>query len=113
MFNNKAPPLVGAKNCARTRIASFCRILNLNTALEPQKSILWHHKDNNDVWTSGTWSAHTRHTPKTLIFGFREISLQNSFCSTSAYNVPDVCIYFFDITILKYELKAFQRRATR
>ena len=56
---------------------------------------------------------HTRHTPKTLIFGFREISLKNSFYSTCAYNVPDVREYFLDITILKYELKAFQRRVAR
>ena len=27
-----------------------------------------------------------------------------------AYNVPDVCTYFFDIFILKYDIRAFQRR---
>ena len=110
LFNNKAPPLVGAKNCAITRIASFCRILDLSTPLEPQKSVLWHHKDQNDVRTSGTWFAHTRHTLKTKNFGFGEISLKNSFCSTCAYNVPDVRTYLDDITILKNNLKAFQRR---
>ena len=31
----------------------------------------------------------------------------------SLVHVPDVREYFFDITILKYELKAFQRRVAR
>ena len=105
-FNNKLP-LVGPKNCAITKIASFCRILDLSTPLEPQKSVLWHHKDQNDVRTSGTWFAHTRHTLKTKNFGFGEISLKNSFCSTCAYNVPDVRTYLDGIIILKNKLKVF------
>ena len=36
-----------------------------------------------------------------------------SFYSTCDYNVPDVREYFFDIIILKYKLKAFQRVAAR
>ena len=75
--------------------------VDLNTPLEPQKSVLYHHKDQIDVQTSGTWFAHTKHTLKTKNFGFSEISLKNSFRSTCAYNVTDVHTYLDDITIFK------------
>ena len=104
------PPLVGAKTLEIARKASFCRKNNRKPALEPPKCVFSSCKQYNDVRTSGTWSAHTRHTPKTKIFGFGEILLQNSFWSTCAYNVPGGCRYFYFITVLKYELKAFQRR---
>ena len=34
-------------------------------------------------------------------------------CLVCAYNVPVVCTYFFDKTILKYGIRAFQRRVAR
>ena len=59
------------------------------------------------VYTCGTQKAHQE---------ILENSYQNAVpgvCLMCAYNVPDVCTYFFDKFILKYGIRAFQRRVAR
>ena len=54
------------------------------------------------------------HTRGTSIFFSKLISKWCfSLCLVCAYNVPVVCTYFFDKTILKYGIRAFQRRVAR
>ena len=57
--------------------------------------------------TSGTQKAHPC---------FFQKSYQNAVsgvCLMCAYNVLDVCTYFFDKLILKYAIRVFQRRVAR
>ena len=65
----RPPPLVETQIFEIIRKASFCRRETCDTALEPPKCVLSSYKKHNDVRTSGTWSAHTRHTLKMEIFG--------------------------------------------
>jgi len=88
LFNKSTSPLVGAKTLKITREASFCQILDRNTALDPP-NVLSIYKHFNDVHTSGTLYAHTRYMLDSKIFGIFEILLKNLFCSVCAYNVPD------------------------
>ena len=58
-----------------------------------------------------THVAHKRH-----IDDFFQKAYQNAVtgvCLMCAYNVPDVYKYFFDKFILKYDIRAFQRRVAR
>ena len=80
LFNKSTPlPRVGAQTFEITRETSFCRILDRDTALEPPRCVFLSYKHHNDVRTSGTWYAHTRHMQKAKIFDFCEILLKNPF----------------------------------
>ena len=57
--------------------------------------------------TSGTQKAHPCFFQKSYQNAVRGV------CLMCAYNVPDVCTYFFDKFILKYAIRAFQRRVAR
>jgi hypothetical protein len=54
---------------------------------------------------------HTKGT--SLIFSEIISNCVPGVCLMCAYNVPDVCKYFFDKYILKNGIKAFQRRVAR
>ena len=65
------------------------------------------HRSQNDLHTCGTQKTHR---------WFWENSYQNAVsdvCHMCAYNVPDVCTYLGVRTILKYNIRAFQRRVAR
>ena len=102
---SRPPPLGETQIFEITRKSSFCRRETYDTALEPPKCVFSSYKKHNDVRTSGTWSAHTRHTLKTMIFRI----LQKHAKIRSEARAPTMCLMSADTWVILPSWKATLR----